>query len=149
MDDHRIDTRELMELLMMSRSFDSILSSSAGEMSVQSFGDYITGLQQEKDEPVYRIIQRGHIEKSYGYKLFKGERAPSRDTCLKLAFGLELDIDDTQKLLRAAGKSALYPRVPRDAAIIYCLHNHISFQDAESVLNELEAPAIGGGEQDE
>ena len=146
MDEEKISTEELMRLLMKDRSFQSIMSSNAGAIGgVQSFTDYIAMLQQRKCESAEKIIRRAQIEKSYGHQIFKGSRNPSRDTCLQLAFGFELDVEETQRLLRAAGKSTLYPRVLRDAAVIYSLHNHISLLDTQIVLEELGVPIIGGG----
>ena len=61
---------------------------------------------------------------SYGHRLFSGERNPSRDTALRLAFALEQDFDGVQQLLKFARAAVLHPRVKRDAVIAYCLHNH-------------------------
>lgn len=148
MDEHRIDTEKLMQLLMKDRSFQSFMNSNAGEMKRPLFHEYITDLQQKKGESAGRIIQRGQIEKSYGHQLFKGTRNPSRDTCIQLAFGFEMDVEEAQRLLRAAGRSTLYPRVLRDAAIIYSLHNRISLTDTNLVLEKLGAPILGGKKDD-
>lgn len=144
MEDHRIDTEKLMQLLMKDRSFSSFMVSNAAEMGGPSFEEYINELREKKGESAEKIIRRGMIEKSYGHQLFKGSRRPSRDTCLQLAFGFELDVEETQRLLKTAGKSVLYPRVLRDAAIIYSLHNQISLADTQIVLEKLGVPIIGG-----
>ena len=139
----KISTDALMQILMKDRSFHSFLNSNAGEFDELPFEEYISELQEKKGEPAERIIKRAHIEKSYGHQLFKGARKPSRDTCLQLAFGFEMDIEQAQRLLRAAGKNALYPRVLRDAAVIYSLHNSVSLADTQIVLEELGLPVLG------
>ena len=58
-----------------------------------------------------QVIERSQIERTYGHQLFNGTRRPSRDKVLQLALGLGLSVDETQRLLRAAGKSPLYPRL--------------------------------------
>lgn len=148
MEEHRIDTEKLMQLLMKDRSFSSFMASNAAEMGGPSFEEYLEELRQKKGESAGRIIRRAMIEKSYGHQLFKGSRRPSRDTCLQLAFGFEMDVEETQRLLKTAGKSVLYPRVLRDAAIIYSLHNHVSLLDTQIVLEKLGVPIIGGGRKD-
>lgn len=145
MDEHRIDTEKLMQLLMKDRSFQSFMASNEGELGGPSFEEYLEELRRKKGESAEKIIKRSMIEKSYGHQLFKGSRRPSRDTCLQLAFGFELDVEEAQRLLKTAGKSVLYPRVLRDAAIIYSLHNRISLADTQIVLEKLEVPIIGGG----
>ena len=147
MDDYRIPTDELMQILMKDRSFQSFMASNKGELGGPSFDEYLAELQKKKGESAEQIIKRGMIEKSYGHQIFKGSRNPSRDTCLQLAFGFELDVEETQRLLRLAGKSILYPRVLRDAAIIYSIHNHISLADTQIVLEKLGVPVIGGGKK--
>lgn len=142
--EHRISTDDLMQLLMKDRSLQSFMNSNEGEFGMQPFCEYITMLQKDKGEAAERIILRGHIEKSYGHQIFRGARKPSRDTCIQLAFGFEMDVEQAQRLLRAAGKSMLYPRVLRDAAIIYSLHNGISLSDTQIVLENLGLPIIGG-----
>ena len=148
MDEHRIDTEKLMQLLMKDRSFQSFMNSNPGEMNRPLFHEYITDLQQKKGESAGRIIRRGQLEKSYGYQLFKGTRNPSRDTCIQLAFGFEMDVEEAQRLLRVADKSTLYPRVLRDAAIIYSLHNGISLTDTDMVLEKLGVSVLGGKKYD-
>lgn len=143
MNKHRIETEKLMQLLMKDRSFQSFMASNAGEMNGPPFHEHISELQQKKGESAGAIIRRGMIEKSYGHQLFSGRRSPSRDTCLQLAFGLELDVEQTQRLLRVAGKSTLYPRILRDAAIIYSIHNHVSIADTQIALEKLGVPVIG------
>ena len=86
---------------------------------------------------------RSGLEKSFGHQLFSGRRAPSRDTVLQLAFGFSLTPAEAQELLRIARKSPLYPRVKRDAAIMYCLFHGVSFVDTQIILYDLDLPVLG------
>ena len=54
------------------------------------------------------------------------------------------DLPQAQEMLKIARKSILYPRVKRDAVIIYCLHNSISLTDTEIILYDLGLPLLGG-----
>ena len=63
------------------------------------------------------------------------------------AFAMRADLAQAQEMLRIARRSPLYPRIKRDAAIIYCLHNHISLVDTQIILQDLELPLMGGREQ--
>jgi hypothetical protein len=71
-------------------------------------------------------------------------RNPSRDTVLQLAFGFEMDTDETQQLLKIAGVTALHPRVKRDAVIAYCLHNRKSVMEVQRLLFDNNLPLMGG-----
>ena len=138
----RLTTEELMNVLMEERSLSGILHSNDTEIGLPTFSEYLEKLRKVKGESAEKIILRGNIEKSYGHQIFRGTRKPSRDTVLKLAFGFEMDVEDAQKMLRTAGMSMLYPRVMRDAVIIYSLHNHISVVDTEIILQQLSLPLL-------
>ena len=138
----RLSTEELMNVLLEEHSLTGFLHSNDTEIGLPSFSEYLGKLQKAKGESAEKIIIRGNIEKSYGHQIFRGTRKPSRDTVIKLAFGFEMDVEDAQKMLRTAGMSMLYPRVLRDAVIIYGLHNHISVVDTEIILEELELPLL-------
>ena len=70
---------------------------------------------------VASTLENADISFSYGYFLFSGKRKPSRDTVLKLAIAFGLNLEETQKLLSAAGFGGLYPKIRRDAVIIYAI----------------------------
>ena len=148
-DQQRLSTEELLSLLFKAPSLHMFLDETLSDLSIPAFHDYITALCTKQKEVPEHIIQRSGLEKSFGHQLFNGRRFPSRDSVLQLAFGFSLSVADTQELLRIAGKSPLYPRVKRDAAIIYCLYHGISFVDAQIILCDLDLPALGGGRRND
>ena len=137
-------TTTLFKLLLKTPTLEQFMKSNEEAMKLRPFNEYITELSQEKGEVPERIIKRANIERSFGHQIFKGSKNPSRDTVLQLAFGFNADIETAQELLKHARMSPLYPRVKRDAAIIYCLHNHFTLVDTQRVLFEMELPVIGG-----
>lgn len=141
-----IRTSTLFRLLFKTSSMEHFIKKYPGEMQMPSFSEYIKGLCKGQGEVPEHIIKRANIERSFGHQLFRGSRRPSRDTVLQLAFGFNADVEKAQELLKFAGMSALYPRVKRDAAIIYCLHNRFNIMETQRVLHEMELPLIGGGE---
>jgi hypothetical protein len=62
---------------------------------------------------------------------------------LQLALAMRLDMDETQKLLQIAGKSRLYPKLKRDAAILYCASHGYGMMEAQSLLHELGIALLG------
>ena len=144
MDQSRVSTEELLSLLFKTPSLPVFLEGRASDIILPEFHEYISSLCAEQNEVPEHIIKRAGLEKSFGHQLFSGRRAPSRDTVLQLAFGFSLTVNETQELLRVAGKSPLYPRVKRDSAIIYCLYHNISFVEAQIILYDLDLPILGG-----
>ncbi len=141
----QIRTSALFRRLFKTSSLERFMKTNAAAMRLQPFHEYITELCKKRGEVPEHIIRRANIERSFGHQLFKGTKKPSRDTVLQLAFGFEADPDAAQELLRHGRMSPLYPRVKRDAAVIYCLHNRFTILETQSVLHEMELPLIGGG----
>ncbi|MDR0929995.1 MAG: hypothetical protein LBM74_09855 [Oscillospiraceae bacterium] len=138
-----LDTQKLWARLFKAPSVDTYLHKHDNEMIRIPFAEYITALCAARGEAAERIIKRAGLERSFGHQLFRGTRNPSRDTVLQLAFGFECDVQGAQVLLQHARHSPLYPRIPRDAAISYCLEYKYSFLEAQHMLAELALPALG------
>lgn len=142
-------TSTLFRRLFKAPDIKDFMEENRKDMYLESFSEFISGLCVRKDEVPERVIKRGNIERSFGHQLFKGTKRPSRDTVLQLAFGFQSDTAEAQELLRRSGMSTLYPRVKRDAAILYCLHHRFTMVEAQNVLHDMKLPLIGRGKQDE
>ena len=139
----KISTSRLMARLFKTARLKSFLSTYDDAFVKTSFREYIQRLCSEKELVCEHVIKKCGIDRTYGHQLFSGIRQPSRDKVIQLAFGFSLNVQDAQQLLKAAGKSALYPKIKRDAAVMYCLEHRISFFDAQAMLHELSLPLIG------
>ena len=143
-DTNRISTDELLALLFKERNLESFLQRNESAYLTASFSDYLNAWCKRHLEVPEQVIRRANLEKSYGHQLFSGRRNPSRDTVLQLAFAMQAGLTQAQEMLRIAHRSLLYPRIKRDAAIIYCLHNRVSLVDTQIILQDLELPLLGG-----
>ena len=143
-DDNRISTDELLALLFKERNLEQFLQRNESAYLTASFSEYLNDWCRKRVEVPEQVIRRANLEKSYGHQLFSGKRHPSRDTVLQLAFAMGADLSQAQEMLRIARRSLLYPRIKRDAALIYCLHNHISLVDTQIILQDLGLPLLGG-----
>lgn len=86
------------------------------------------------------------VSKSYGYQILRGERVPGRDILLRTALSLQLTLEETQRLLAIGGCGALYPKVRRDAAVIFALNQRMSLLEAEELLSSLPERSLFGKE---
>ena len=143
-DPDRITTDELLALLFKERNLEQFLQRNESAYLTASFSDYLNAWCKKHVEVPEQVIRRANLEKSSGHQLCSGKRNPSRDTVLQLAFAMDADLPQAQEMLRSARRSPLYPRIKRDAVLIYCLHNHISLVDAQIILQDLELPLLGG-----
>ncbi|HEX2979121.1 MAG TPA: hypothetical protein VHO48_02550 [Anaerolineaceae bacterium] len=137
-------TSALLRKLFNTRNLEKFIERNAAVMEIPAFHAYISELCSDRGQVPEQVIKRAGIERTYGHQLFNGTRKPSRDKVIQLAFGLDLDLDGAQKLLKIAQKSPLYPKIKRDAAIIYCLQHGKDILDTQAVLHELGLTLLGG-----
>ncbi len=137
-------TSSLLRRLVNTTDLEKFLERNASEMGLPEFYVYVTDLCRATSQVPEQVIKRAGIERTYGHQLFNGTRKPSRDKVIQLAFGLNLDVDGAQKLLMIAQKSPLYPKIKRDAAILFCLAHQKGFLETQSVLHFLGLTILGG-----
>lgn len=76
------------------------------------------------------VIRRLNIDRNYCYQVFNGKRLPTRNMLVQLALMLELDVEQTDYLLKLAGKPMLYVRNAVDARIFYSIKHRMSYEEA-------------------
>lgn len=137
-------TSTLLQKLFKTSNLKGFIERNAKDMEIPLFHIYISELCQTMGEVPERVIMMASIERTYGHQLFNGTRKPSRDKVIQLAFGFGLDVDGTQNLLKIAQKSVLYPKIKRDAAILYCISHNIGIVETQSMLNDMGLTLLGG-----
>jgi len=83
------------------------------------------------------VIKKSELTTVYGYQIFDGKREPKRDKIIQLAFGFGLTLGETQRLLKCAGHSELYPKVKRDVLFIYAINNRLNKNVVEQLLFQM------------
>ena len=119
-------TDELMKILNSKKSYNEFFEEEVGELCFSSVADYLEVLLNEK-----------HLDKNYAYQIFNGNKLnPSRNKMLMLAFGMELSLNETRKLLKVCCLPDLYVRSPRDSIIIFGLNKKMSLIDVNESLSD-------------
>lgn len=131
---HARDTEEMLRLLERSRTLTSALQALDGDMDAPDFTQCLSRYMRERGMNATQLGEAALLSRSFAYQLCSGERRPSRDIILRLALVLELSVDQTQALLRTAQRGALYPRVTRDAVIIFALRSHMGILATDEQL---------------
>lgn len=115
-------TDELLEILKSKSSYREFFEEEVGELSFASVSEYLELLLGEKGLKKSDVIEKANLDKYYAYQIFNGTKEnPSRDKLIMLAFGMELNLNETRKLLKLCGVADLYARSPRDSIIMFCL----------------------------
>ena len=67
------------------------------------------------------VVRASGLNGTVVYDIFAGKSRPGRDHAIMLALGMRCTLRETQRLLRLSGVSELWPKVRRDAIIIWCI----------------------------
>ncbi len=130
-------TSDLLGVLKNKKNYSEFFQDEIGELIFKSLDEYLGVLLKEKDLKKSEVIEKSNLDKNYAYQLFNGiKKNPSRDKILMLAFGMKLTLDETRKLLKIAGLSDLYVRIPRDSVIIFCLQNGKNLIETNEMLDD-------------
>ena len=81
-----------------------------------------------------KIATAACLSEPYLYNLIRGDKHPSRNKVLQLAFGLGIDMAQTERLLQLAGHNAFYTRNKRDALVQYALGQCMNIHEADGLL---------------
>ena len=137
------DTTELLQELFDTGSVTRFIKRNHDHMQKPPFYSYLKSECNKRNIIPAQVIAKSGIERTFGHHIFKGDKNPSRDKVIQLAFGFEMNYEETQALLKAANKSPLYPKIMRDAVVIYVLNQNAPLSEAQIALEELSLPIIG------
>ena len=88
------------------------------------------------------MCRESKLNSTFVYDIFSGKSPPGRDNALRLAFGLRCNLRETQRLLRLAGASELWPKSRRDAIIIWCIEQGCSLDECDEELWRLNEKTL-------
>lgn len=102
--------------------------------SPQPLNVYLQSCADRKRITKSQVVKRTGLSKSYVYDVMSGKRIPSRDTVIKIALALELNLNETQRALKLAKKNELYSQEQRDAILMACVNRRFTILDANEEL---------------
>ena len=79
------------------------------------------------------------ISKSQFYSILNGTRHPSKESVIKIAFGLQATRKELNELLRIVGYHALEPQNKEDAIIIFGLEQKKEVGKVDELLREYKS----------
>lgn len=125
-------TEDLLSELLVSD--DPVAFAERNAVGHRSLSGYLQQLLDEKGLARSQVIRDAGLNETFGYQIFMGQRNPSRNKVLQIAFAMGLDLRQANRALRAAGVSELYCKDRRDAIIVFCLSRGCSLQDVQEEL---------------
>lgn len=127
-------TNELKNEIAKTKNMEKWMIENKKELQEYSLAQYLDQLLHVHGCSKKEVIASADLDAVYGYQIFQGKKNPSRSNLLKLAFGFSLTVEETEHLLYYGKAEQLYPRVKRDAYILYALHQKYTLQQANQYL---------------
>lgn len=129
--------------LKIARSLSEFFDKNKEKMLARDLSNYLNELVAKKNLVIADVVKDSGLEKAYVYQIFDGKRKnPSRDKMIAIAFGMHLNEEETQRMLKLTGHSELYPRVARDAAILFAIQRGMSIWDTDRALADNDLQTI-------
>jgi transcriptional regulator with XRE-family HTH domain len=132
----KMNTEELTNKLKEYDNIDDFIQENENEFDENAFKNYLEALLQRKNSlSITGLANECGISVPYAHNLFKGSRtAPRKDKLLRLSFGLELNLDETNRLLTLGGTAELRSKVRRESIIIFCINKGLSLEETDELL---------------
>ena len=128
-------TEDLLNELKNTSDLQSFFDTHEKDFLTGTTVSYLNELMSVKNTTVSSIAKNSGVGE-YLYKIFNGERKPSRDILISVAFGMKLSFNETQLLLRISKFAILDARDKRDSIIIYGLTHGFTILQTDDILNE-------------
>ena len=123
-------------------SFGSFLKQNQENMLEPGLSKYLMALLKQKDLKRAQVVENSGVDKAFVYQIFNGTKRPSRDKLIAITFGMHLNEEETQRVLKLAGHSELYPRVPRDALILFSIQRGKDIWETDEDLDKNGFPTL-------
>ena len=137
------DTSKIVEELGLCPDFQTFYQENKEYMVSGNLAQLLAHLLESKGYKKAQVIRDAELSEVYGYQIFSGIRVPERKKLLCLAVGMKLNIEETQQLLKCAGYSQLYVKLPFDSIVLYGLCKELSVVQINELLYEYALETLG------
>ena len=120
---HEKSTDELLNEIKQTNEIKKFIERNDSEFSDKPLHDMLNEIIADGKLKKSDVIKRSGLNRVYAYQILSGKKSPSRDKLIAFCFGLQLDVDATNSLLKSAGMPVLYARNKRDLIIIYAINS--------------------------
>lgn len=140
---HIKTTDELNHEIKSATDIEDFLKKNKEHLLTDSLPEHLNTLLLKKDISRADVVRGSLLDRAYVYQIFSGEKVPSRDKLIAIAFGLCLSDDETQKMLKLSGNRELYARDERDTLILFALQKKKNIFEINELLIGHSLTALG------
>ena len=136
-DRYMLSSAAVQEKLLNASNIEDFYKENEDNMLEASLSEYLTDQLYKKNLTVTDVVKDSGEQKAYVHQIIYGKRKnPSRNKLIAIAFGLHLNAEETQRMLKLGGCSELYARKGREAMILFCINKGLSIFETDDMLYE-------------
>lgn len=136
-------TDELNHEIKSATNIKDFLTKNKVHLLTDSLPEHLNTLLVQKGISRADVVRGSLLDRAYVYQIFSGEKTPSRDKLIAIAFGMCLSDDETQKMLKLSGNRELYARDERDTLILFSLQRKKNIFEINELLISHSLTALG------
>lgn len=133
---HEKTTDELLNEIKQTNEIKKFIEKNSSEFADKPLHEMLNEIISDRKLKKSEVIKGSGLNRVYAYQILAGKKSPSRDKIIAFCFGLQLDVDETNSLLKSAGLPVLYARSKRDSIIIYAMNSGKSVFITNNLLFE-------------
>lgn len=137
------DTSKIVEELGLCPDFTTFYNENKEYLITAPLSELLAELMTKKALRKSAVIKAAELSEVYAYQIFSGLRVPERKKLLCLAVGMGLNVEETQTLLKCAGYSPLYVKLPFDSVVLYGICKQLSVIQINNLLFEHDLETLG------
>ena len=137
------DTSKIVEELGLCPDFKTFYSENKDYMVKEDLSQLLDELLAKYDLKKSQIIRAAEMSEVYAYQIFSGLRVPERKKLLCIAVAMKLSLAAVQTLLKCAGYSTLYVKLPFDSVVLYGVCKKLSVVEINEILFEYGLETLG------
>lgn len=137
------DTTKIVKELDLCEDFKTFYDENRDYMIEKSLAELLNSLIEEKKLKKSQIVKTSEISEVYAYQIFSGLRIPERKKLLCVAIAMSLNLDEVQTLLKCAGYSPLYVKLPFDSVVMYGICKKLTVIEINKLLFEYDLETLG------
>lgn len=136
-------TDELNHEIKSASNIEDFLTKNKKHLLMHSLPEYLNTLLIQKGISRADVVRGSLLDRTYVYQIFSGEKTPSRDKLIAIAFGMCLSDVETQKMLKISSNRELYAKDERDTIILFALQRKKNIFEINELLTGHSLTALG------
>lgn len=137
-----ISTEELNNEIRSATDIEDYLGRNKKHMRTCTLTGYLALLLEKKGMTRADVVRSSQLDRAYVYQIFSGDKMPSRDKLIALAFGMGLTEEEAKKMLKLSCNRELYAKDERDAVLLFALQRGKTVFEVNELLYSHGLPVL-------